>query len=398
MNLFDHINLITLLISAFFFMPLLTGLLHPISGSRIQQAFLSLLNSLLFILGLILAFQFTDGLFTGAGGKLFTLIQSLAPGFQNWLTRYQHDIAARVLALFVVLAVMLWLLELLTLPLHRWLLQPLSTRAVRTFDRLGDWTKGFLSLIWQLPKSVCLVLVLTLLLHFYTGFINNPTANQYIQRSAAYQLMDTRLLQPLLRTEAVQQLPVLFNDSFKKAEEDFARRSEDGGNSNYWKVPVIKYFNGMTLDEAIRSNEAIDAKAREIVGTATEDREKAYLLYQWVSQSIQYDKAKAALIVDNASHLESGSIVTFEQREGICFDYACLYISMCQATDLQVRFVTGLGYNGSSWGDHAWNQVYDSQSQRWLDVDTTFGHSGYNYFDTAAFSTDHKYQVVQGQW
>ena len=99
------------------------------------------------------------------------------------------------------------------------------------------------------------------------------------------------------------------------------------------------------------------------------------MLYEWVSKKIKYDTKKAEIIFKNASLVDSGSIVTFEERTGVCFDYSCLYVSMCRAVGLKVRLVSGLGYTGTEWGEHVWNQVYDSEEERWINVDTTFGNS-----------------------
>jgi hypothetical protein len=71
---------------------------------------------------------------------------------------------------------------------------------------------------------------------------------------------------------------------------------------------------------------------------------------------------------------------------------------MCRAVHVKVRFITGLGFTGTEWGDHAWNQAYDSKEDVWLNVDTTFGSSGLNYFDRPYFYADHKDGVVQSEW
>ena len=43
--------------------------------------------------------------------------------------------------------------------------------------------------------------------------------------------------------------------------------------------------------------------------------------------------------------------------------------------------MVGKGYNGTSWINHAWNEVYIDESDSWIEVDTTFGETG-NYFKT----------------
>ncbi|QHI71653.1 transglutaminase-like domain-containing protein [Aminipila terrae] len=350
MSIFSNINLITILIIGIFVMPLLTGLLHPISSNRIQNSFLSILNSIIFIMGIILSFHLASGIFSGKQEGFPGLIYQLVPSAQNWLLRYRHDIAAYIIVLFILLSIIVWLLEIISIPLFRYGIVPLADKLSAGFSTMSSSLKRLLSVGWQLPKSVCMVLIFALLLNFYANYINNPNADKYINQSAAYQAINKSVLHPLLNTNMVKKLPVLFNDSFKKAQDDFVANNNDSSNPNYWKVPVIKYFNGVTLDEAVKSNAEIDQKAKDIIGTEKDAKKKAYLLYDWISQNIQYDKNKAAVIVQNASHVDSGSIVTFAQREGICFDYSCLYVSMCQAAGLKVRFVTGLAYNGSEWG------------------------------------------------
>lgn len=399
MTFFNHINFISLLLIGIFIMPLLTGLLSPVTSNRIHRTLLSFLNSIKFIIGLVLSLYFVREIFSNTPNKLIASAYELFPFAKDLVLRYNHDIVAYIIVVFVLFSINLWFLEILTIPVEKYAITPLTDKLSTVFNSLNSKVKRLLSVFWQLPKSVCMLLVFSLLLNFYSNFINNDITSEYINHSSVYQLINKKFMQPILSTSIAKKLPVLINDSFNKATRDFTPAdNENGDNPNYWKVPVIKYFNGVTLEEAVKSNSEIDNKAKEIVGAEKSDMKKAYLLYQWISQSIQYDDAKAEVIVQSPSHVNSGSIVTYKEKEGICFDYSCLYVSMCRAVGLKVRFVTGLAYNGIEWGDHAWNQVYDSQGQQWINVDTTFGNSGSGYFNNADFATNHKYDVIQGEW
>lgn len=399
MNLLNNFNIITLFILGIFFMPLLTGLLSPVSSNKIHHSLLSFLNSIKLIIGLLLSFYLVRIIFSNNPNSFLAPLYKFSPSIEALILRYNHDIVAYIIVLFILLSITLWILEILTIPLEKHVIIPLTGRLSSVFNSMNSNVKRVLSVSWQIPKSVCMVLIFSLLLNFYTNFINNDTTSDYINHSSAYQIINKKFLQPILNTDIAKKLPVLINDSFNKAAEDFTpTNNENGENPNYWKVPVIKYFNGVTLEEAVKSNVEIDKKAKEIVGAEKNDNIKAYRLYQWVSQNIQYDDDKAEVIVKSPSHVSSGSIVTFTEKQGVCFDYSCLYVSMCQAAGLKVRFVTGLAYNGVEWGDHAWNQVYDSEKQRWINVDTTFGNSGSDYFDNADFTANHKYDVIQGEW
>ena len=93
-------------------------------------------------------------------------------------------------------------------------------------------------------------------------------------------------------------------------------------------IRVIEYFNGVTLDEAIKSNDEIDNTARSIARDGKNDYEKAQKIYKWITKNLTYDYDKAERVSINPKGIESGSIVAFNTREGICFDYpAC--ISQC---------------------------------------------------------------------
>ncbi|MGL5634480.1 MAG: transglutaminase-like domain-containing protein [Sarcina sp.] len=164
------------------------------------------------------------------------------------------------------------------------------------------------------------------------------------------------------------------------------------------KEHVIVYYNGVTLADAVKSDPAIDAKAKQITSRDTNDIEKARSIYNWVGENIKYDDAKAEEIVKNQGKgVASGAIEAFNTREGVCFDYASLYAAMAKDVGLKVRIISGEGYTGSSWGPHAWNEVYIPSENKWIPVDPTFASSG-DYFATSDFYATHKDGKIIGQW
>ena len=159
----------------------------------------------------------------------------------------------------------------------------------------------------------------------------------------------------------------------------------------------IIYYNGVTLEEGIQSNEEIDNKAKEIIKFCEDDRSKAKRIYTWIGTNIQYDSEKASKALNEEELNGSGSIVAWCNGKGICFDYACLYVSMARAVGLKVRLVTGEAFDGNSHGPHAWNQVYLTDEEKWINVDTTFYISG-DYFDSNLFDEDHIEEEIAGEW
>src|SRR5659263_637627 len=261
MNSFSNINMITVLIAGIFLIPILAGILHPFSNNRIQHSLVSMLNSLEFLLGIILAIYLARVIFSGNGNSFLTSLYKFIPSIKDLLPR--QDIWAYIITVLVLLLVIICVLRLLTTPLHRYAIVPLSNRISSAVNSMNCVVKRIIGGIWQLPRSVFLVFVFSLLLNFYTSFNNNPSMGEYINNSAAYQLIYKNVLHPLL-------------------------------SSNIEK----------------------------------NNKNKAYLLYKWISKSIKYDYDKAKIIAANPSGVASGSIVAYTTRKGVCFDYSCLYVSM----------------------------------------------------------------------
>jgi hypothetical protein len=380
-------------------MPLIIGLLNPLSKERIRHSLLTIIKSVNFLLSILLSFYFVKAIFSDTENSLNRFLDKHLSSAGDLISQYQHDIVAFVIVMFVLMCAIYFILELLAIPIYRHVISPITNRISSASSSMNSKTKRVFSGLWQLPKAVCMVLVFSLLLNFYTNFINNPSANSYIEGSTAYHAISKNLLQPILSANLVKNAPAQVSDAFRKAAEDFTPSNTDStGAPNYWNLPAIKFFNGMTIDEAVKSSTEIDDMAKQIVGNEKDDKEKAYLLYSWVSRNIRYDKAKAEIVMKTPSRVNSGSIITYQERTGVCFDYSCLYVSMCRAVDLKVRLVSGLGYSGKDWGEHVWNQVYIESEKKWINVDATFGNSSYNYFDTDNFSDSHRYDVIQAEW
>ena len=404
MNLLSDINGITVLITGIFLIPIAAGVLYPSSADRIQHSFLSMLTNLELIAGILLTLYFYKLVFLDKDVGLLNRIYQLVPPAKDMMSRYGHDFTYHIVFLFLFLFVVLVLLYMITAPVYRFFMVPLANRISAVINSLNRTAKRIVGGAWQLPKSVSLVLILSLMLNFYTSVGYSSSAADYIGRSAAYTMINEKILHPLLGSSIAKKIPVLFNDSFKEINETFY--ADDSDNSRQVigtglidsKFPIIEYFNGVTLDEAVQSTKNIDQTARKIIGTEKDNKKKAYLIYQWICKNIQYDYDKAETIVTSPSAVTSGSQVAFSERKGVCFDYSALYVSMCRAVGLKVRLVTGLGYSGTAWGDHAWNQVYYPEEKRWINVDTTFGSSGYSSFDSVDFSLIHKNDDVQEEW
>ncbi len=61
---------------------------------------------------------------------------------------------------------------------------------------------------------------------------------------------------------------------------------------------------------------------------------------------------------------------TYVAKTGICYDFSSLYASMLRSQGIPVKLVKG--YTPNAEGYHAWNEVYDVQTDTWSIIDTTY--------------------------
>ena len=398
-----NINAVSLVLIIVFILPVAAGAISVFSRDRVRKSVTSLLESIEFILGLVFSIYLTKRIFIDHDGSIYSKIYDMLPE-QIKTVMLGQDMLVYVIVIPVLMFIMLLAIRLITGPLYKYVLIPIADLIYSGVSLLGPVMKRIIGALWQLPKAAVITIVFATVLYFSMYYVYSPSLSEWSSNSKEYQLVYNNILYPVLNSNIAKKIPVIVGDSFRKAAggsisaddaNEVVKTIEklSGGN-----IKIIEYFNGVTLDEAVKSNEQIDKKAREIAAKGKDEKEKAYLLYKWISKNIVYDYAKAERIASNPEGENSGSVVAFDTRKGICFDYSSLYISMCRAIDLKVRLITGQGYSGIAWGDHAWNQVWISSEKRWVNVDTTFGSTGLNYFDKRNFSVDHKYAEIQGEW
>jgi uncharacterized membrane protein required for colicin V production len=317
-------------------------------------------------------------------------VQLLSPLLQSWLTAQNIQIPAermgffrqmyytfvtgirdfpllRFGVLFLVGYVLLkQLLYLIIDPLvDGWL----SSRTMRGFREppsvLSAAAGGAIGSLMGVARALMIVAVLFI---FATLFPHSPMTG-YIQHSQLYQKGAKEVIEPVTGDFFANKLPV------------FTRAVEQEFNN----ILQRKYE---VIDANIPNNIA-DA-AKEITAGAKTDEEKARLLYNWVGKRIQYDWDKVKLYEEQNIWKEQTPEDTFRTRKGVCIDFARLYSVMARSVGLDVKVVTGLGYDGQGgYGPHAWNEVYLSEQKKWVPLDSTWVASGGNWFNPPNFDRTH---------
>ncbi|WP_334075355.1 MULTISPECIES: transglutaminase domain-containing protein [Paenibacillus] len=192
--------------------------------------------------------------------------------------------------------------------------------------------------------------------------------SRYVQASPVYQHGARTVIEPLSGNLIKEKLPV------------FTRSVEEELNG----ILQQRY-------EVIDANipQDIELAAAEITKGAGNDEEKARLLYDWVGSRVTYDYEKVRDYEDNGHWREQTPQKTFDTKRGVCIDYSRLYAVMARSQGLDVKVVTGLGYDGrGGYGPHAWNEVYLKEQKKWIPLDATWASSG-DWFNPPAFEETH---------
>lgn len=238
---------------------------------------------------------------------------------------------------------------------------PGTRQSSSLFSRLSGAALGLL-----IGAGRCIVVVA--LLFVFATLYPDSSFTRYVEASPIYQEGAKRVIEPLSGNLVKDKLPV-----FTKAVEK--------------ELSGIMQRKYEVIDHAIPDD--IDAAAAEIVKGAKTDEDKARRLYDWVGTRVQYDYGKVDDYEQKGIWHEQTPQDTFDTKKGVCIDYARLYAMMARSQGLQVRVVTGQGYNGQGgYGPHAWNEVYLSEQKKWVPLDPTWAQSG-NWFNPPNFAATH---------
>lgn len=389
------LNPITVLIIAAFIYPIAKGFLFKFSSLNLKRDIHEVGSNISFIVSLFIGVYLSKTIFIEHSGELYKQLSKLIPdNFFKYIEN--NNLVYYIVVIPFVILVFYKLISYFMDLINRITFYPLVDLLERFMENKSSVFKRLSGAIFQLPRAIGYVLFITFLLNILSIFNIGNKFNSYLENSKPYNYLCKEIVIPVTNSTVAKQLPNILNNSFKVVIKDVTPQentnTEKLGNRN-----VIVYYNGITLDEGVKSNSKIDSFAKELGSKGATSRDKAKILYNWVGNNIDYDQEKANQVLNNDFNIKSGAIPTFDTRKGICFDYACLYVAMARANGLKVRIITGEGFNGVSWVSHAWNQVYLPEEGKWINVDPTF-YKGGNYFDSKRFERDHRDSKIAGEW
>lgn len=397
MQSINSINYISAFLIAVCIIPIARGFKRRFSSREIKNDVSSLNRSLSAIVSLFLGVFYAKKIIFQYQVAIYSFISTLPSIIKNIL---ENDFIVLLLIIFIMASLINLLIRSIIEILSQLIVYPIFDSLEDVLNTCGNFVKSIFGALFQIPKAICRLLVSVLILNILSMMFFTADFNNYLNESSIYSSISQKFVVPVTTSDIAKKLPQILNNSMRieikqNGNNDALVNNNLGNRLNSGNT--IIYYNGVTIDEGIKSNSLINRFAQKITKPSSNELEKSKIIYNWVGENINYDYDKADKILNSEFNVQSGAIPTFNSRKGICFDYSCLYAAMCRAVNLKVRIITGKGFNGYEWVNHAWNQVYDQNKSRWINVDCTFYKVG-NYFDNKTFDFDHRNGEVIGEW
>lgn len=384
------INIVSLVIGLGFFYPIAIGFIFKLRSSSLINTIKSVLNSIAILASIIISIYLVNNVIIINQYKLGEYLnKKLPPEFIYVITNSKIAMIVIVIILFMIIYQLIKLFIFIT---SKFTFEPILNFTDNFVKKQSEIVKRIIGGIFQIPKGICYAVILTFLLNVSAYFLYMPNLVDKVETSSIYNFINKNSIAPLFNSEFAKNIPKIITDSFII--------NDDNNNSIDFEnieKPGLVYYNGVTLEEGIKSDTVIDDAARSIAHRYSNTYDKGKAIYNWVGREISYDDEKAIMVMNNSNKVKSGAIETFYSKKGVCFDYACLFVAMCRANNIKVRLIVGEGYNGEQWISHAWNEIFIEESGNWINVDATFYKAGI-YYNNEGFNKEHRKRTVVGQW
>lgn len=400
MKWFNAINPIDVLFWLLFIVPIVFGMNRGFSVRTLVYSIQSCFDTIELMLSIYISIVITRKTFFDRGTFLHDELYSRFPDIiKNAFTG--RDFLVYVVFVPILLFIFVLILKFLFQPFYEWFVKLVNSKLYFKIEAMNNLKRSLLGGVWNIPKSVLLLLVVSGLLSMCSYFFPTTEFFEYQSKSKFYNIVYNTGVNPVLNSNIAKSIPVIIKRSFAGEEYGFFSElqnyKKDKNNKPKQSIWIVKYYNGVRLSEAIKITPEVEGLAREITKGEKTQRGKAEKIYNWITENMSYDYEKAKKLSVGGENVSSGAMSAMQSKKGICFDFSSLFIAMCKANNIKVNLVTGMAFSGISWGDHAWNQFYDSSQNRWVNIDTTFGLVN-NYFDKPDFDVDHKYAEIQKTW
>lgn len=147
------------------------------------------------------------------------------------------------------------------------------------------------------------------------------------------------------------------------------------------ETPILARSNGSVTEENkiyVEPQERIESDETEIINKSTEitknlstDYRKAQAIFEFVNTQMKY--------VTTSSASNSGALAALKSMQGVCEEFATLFVALCRAQEIPARAVAGYKIenpysNNVNLIDHVWAEIY-LDDYGWLPVEPTIEYT-----------------------
>lgn len=252
-----------------------------------------------------------------------------------------------------------------------------------------------------------------------SGYILNFGAYQYYEFNITYAINNPNLFTEQLSVTLPPSIPnvqkVFFNEITPRPVK--TELDSDGNNIAYFsvtggktlhaqvtgKVMVFSNINelssGSSEPNGYTGQDTYWETLHESLITKAKELKTARGIYNFITTSIKYND-----VLPNESLTRKGALYTLRNKEGVCTEFADLFVALSRINNISTQMLTGYAYTGEPSQPlvtrnnrvvlHNWVRYWDQQ-KGWQHVDPTWGATtGLDYFNK--FDTNHVVFAING--
>lgn len=369
-------------------MPLILGYVKKFDKSRSLYEILSLERWIVFFISFLIGIFFVRNIFYGGEGIFEYIYVNIPEGVKSFFSENPILLYVYIFPIFVLLifTLIMGFVKLVNIVMVKPLIKYIGEKT----EDGSSISKRIIGLIFNIPRAIINVIIVSFIIYITSFFHFSPFDGTVLENANIYTSVRNKIIVPIYDSNSSKYIREIVDMGVDLTLEI---KNKPPDIEILQKTTGIYLYNGITIEEGIKSNEEIDNLSKEIAKDKNNEYDKARVYYMWIGKNIEYDTQKADEVMSGNYSKGSGTIITYNTREGICFDYACMFVSFCEANGIKVRIITGEGFSGSEYVSHAWNQFYNPSEDRWVNVDPTFFKSG-NFFDNNDFNFTHKNAII----
>ena len=205
---------VTLILLLLFIYPVIKGFIYKFSSENLKGSIQGAFQSISFLTSLFLGIYYTKKIFIqhneGMYEKIYKSIPLNAIEFIN-----NKPLVIYVLLMPLVILIIYSVINFVVNLISHITIYPLFDNIEYRLKNKSVLFKRIIGAIFQVPKAICYVIVITFMLNFLSLLKITDTYNKYLEESQVYNYISKQVVIPLTNSKLAKKLPNIVNNSFK---------------------------------------------------------------------------------------------------------------------------------------------------------------------------------------